>query len=566
MSVAKGIALLGVVLIGIALVVMRSEPTMAPAPPSPSELMFTTLHALPVTPTSGAALPTAIPEVNGIGLAVLDVDDDGTMELFVANGATLDDPESGPGCALIDTSPPWRDRTAEAGINITRWATSATPFDMDGDGDTDLHVTCIGPNVMLRNDGGTFTDITATSGLGNDGWGTCAAVGDIDGDGWTDLYVVNYLHWSFDDPVPPPMSFMGAQVLAGPRGLQPQHDALYINNRDGTFRDVSQAWGLHDIEAGFGLNAVITDFTGDGQQDILVGNDTTANRLLVRSSDPQQPTIIDRGFASGLSTNADGGEQATMGLAIGDTNGDGRPDVFSTNFSSDTNTLHESTDTGWWADRTQARGLGLHSRPLLGWSTCFQDLDGDADEDLLLVNGHVYPQATIKTMDSDWAQPPQRLHRDGDRFTIVELDDWTAHAGIRRAAVRGPSPNGPVLWVAGRDMALEHVILHGDPKTAPCTVSLLDDRPDIGNREAHGAHVRFDDGTSVQHRWITTSSPFQGGEPPLMWVHFGPHTPTHVECTVHWPDGGATVHHLDAPTPGTTLQLMRSHGTTINTP
>ncbi len=513
------------------------------------------------TSTSGADTPSQIVEVNGAGLALIDVDDDGNQELFIANGASLDAPEGGPGCALLSSFHGRGDITEAAGINLHRWATSATPFDLEGDGDSDLYVTCIGPDVMLRNDEGVFTDITASAGLGCDGWGTCAAAGDLDGDGWTDLYVVNYLHWDFDAPPPPPTRFMNTDVFAGPRGLAAEQDRVYLNNGDGTFRDVTTSSGLVALEPGYGLNALITDLDGNGTQDVLVGNDTTPNRLLCRAPGDTF-TLVDRAAQVGLATNADGSAQATMGMALGDVNHDGLPDVFSTNFSSDTNTLHVSDD-GFWVDRTQAFGLGLASRPFLGWTTWFHDLDLDGDEDLLVLNGHVYPGATMETMDSTWAQIPHVLLREGNRFALMPPDNgFTSEAVVARAGARGAVRSG--------DLSPSFALLprQGDLRvTAPVTytgarptvITLHDDSSNVGNREGHGAHLAIDVDGMCHHRWITTSSPFQGADAPQAHLLLPAQGAT---CTVYWPAGTATVHPLP---PGRTT-LVRSEGRPVAAP
>ena len=544
--IAKGIIGLTTLLIVAMLIVMSNR--QQTSRPLQAELPWWTQRSAPdFTPTCGDAMTNAIPEVNGAGLALIDVDGDGTLEIFVANGSTLDDPNAGLGCRVFKrTNNIWADITDEVGLDVHGWATSATPFDFDGDGDSDVYITRIGHDVLLRNDDGHFTDITAAAGIDSPGWGTAAAAGDVNGDGWTDLYIANYLAWDFKAPLPHDVRFMGVDVLAGPRGLAPQADVLYLNNADGTFEDVTVASGAADVPPKYALNAVITDFDGDGRSDVLVGNDTMPNVLLTHAEPVGEALrLVDTAMRRGLSTNADGGAQATMGLAIGDINDDGQPDVFSTNFSSDTNTLHASTGDGWFADRTQAYGLGLPSRPFLGWTVFLFDADLDGDEDLTIFNGHVYPTAGMDTMDSDYLQDVLLMQRNGDRFTRRTHADeqWADMPAIHRAAVLGvlDPMHGVELIAAPRGEPINVVQHTRQGPLHRITFQLHDDRPNVGNREGHGAHVTIDDGTRTQHRWITTSSAFQGASAPQVHVSIPSNVDT-LHVTVNWPDGPVTQH------------------------
>ncbi len=385
--------------------------------------------------TCGQDPSTQIVEVNGPGIALFDFDSDGDLDVFIANGATMDSPEDGPGCRLFRNELAetgglqFVDATAITNIDITRWATSATAFDIDGDGDPDLYVTCIGPDVLLRNDGGTFTDITQWAGVDVPNWSTGAAPGDVDSDGDLDLYVTRYVDWRFDAPPLPPVVFKGEQVLAGPAGLRPLPDVLLLNQGDGRFL---RETGL-DARPSFGLNAVVLDVDDDGATEILVGNDGMANHLLEYQNNIWHDVAHERGFA----TNMAGAEQATMGMALGDINGDGAADVFTSNFSSDTNTLLIQED-GHFVDRTNVYAIGGPSRARLGWTSRFIDLDHDGDEDLLTLNGHVYPNASNRTMDSDYRQRPLLLLREGDRFVPHNATTgWLAEARLDRAAAFG---------------------------------------------------------------------------------------------------------------------------------
>ncbi|MDG2291509.1 MAG: VCBS repeat-containing protein, partial [Phycisphaerales bacterium] len=388
------------------------------------------VHMRDVTGTSGlvftatcGTLPTSeILEANGGGMALLDFDRDGDLDLFIANGSTLNDPEHGPGSRLYencstDDTILFKDATSSSGIQITRWAMGAAAGDFDGDGHVDLYVTCHGPNVLLRNLGdGTFQDATRTADVAGNAWSTSAAFGDLDADGDLDLFVVNYLEFDPDQP-PARSQYKGNPVMGGPHGLPPTPDVLYENLGNGTFRNATEHSGVGAASPAFGLNLAILDMNDDGLLDVFVGNDSMPNHLWLQRPGDEGIRLDEHGQRQGIAANMDGHDQATMGVAIADVNGDSRPDVFTTNFSSDTNTLHIAAPDGLWDDRTSTMGLGLASRRMLGWASAFADLDHDGDEDLLMVNGHVYPQATLETMDSEYMQPPVLMIRDGQRFT-----------------------------------------------------------------------------------------------------------------------------------------------------
>ncbi|MDP6558479.1 MAG: VCBS repeat-containing protein, partial [Pirellulaceae bacterium] len=194
------------------------------------------------------------------------------------------------------------DMTEAAGIGLRRWATSATAADFDGDGDSDLYITCIGDDVLLLNEGGSFTDGTAAAGIAVPGWSTSAAPGDIDGDGDLDLYITRYIDWDFDAPPPPPVTFRGQQVIAGPAGMKPQADVLLLNRGDGTF---DRPDATASIPPAYGLNAVMLDVDGDGQLEVLVGNDGMSNQVLERS-DGTPLRLRDVGRERGFATNMSG--------------------------------------------------------------------------------------------------------------------------------------------------------------------------------------------------------------------------------------------------------------------
>jgi len=490
---------------------------------------------LDVTMTSGADPSTQILEVNGGGFGLIDYDRDGDLDLFVAIGATLADPEHGPGSRLYENLGEMRfaDVTAAAGIDLTRWAMGVAVGDFDGDGWDDLYVTCYGPNVLLRNTGGRFTDVTDDAGVGDPSWGTTAVFGDLDRDGDLDLYVVNYLEFDAADP-PPPSRFKGVHVMAGPHGLAARPDVLYENLGQGKFRDITDESGCRPKHSGYGLGAMIIDIDADGRQDILVGNDSMPNFLFHNLGSLRFEQVGNR---SGIAVNSDGGEQATMGIAVADVDGNGLPDFFSTNFSSDTNTLQINLDGRFFDDRTMQYGLGMISRPYLGWACGFGDLDHDGDEDLLMVNGHVYPQATMESMDSPYLQLPLLFERIGGRFTRVTDPDVGAFLGEPRrgrAALLADLDRDGDLDVVTGELNGPIRILRNDGASGPWLIVELND-PGSGNPRGIGARIEVEASGCVQRRWLVTGG-FQSSGAPQ--AHFGlpPSTET-VNVTVTWPSG-----------------------------
>jgi enediyne biosynthesis protein E4 len=546
-----------------------TRPATAPASDIPSlGFRFTDVTAasgLHMTVASGATPSTQVLEVKGGGLGVIDFDNDGDLDVFIPNGATMADPEHGPGARLYENlgNLTFRDVTAASGIDHHRWSFGVAVGDYDGDGLDDLYVCCYGPDVLWRNLGrGRFENATAAAHLGDEShWSAFAAFGDLDNDGDLDLYVVNYLEF---DVAKRPLTthFKGVEVMSGPFGLAAAPDLLYENLGDGTFRNVSELSGIAAVRPAYGLNVAILDFDGDHLADLFVGNDSQANNLFRNLGGFK---FKDVGREEGVATNSAGAEQATMGVAIADVDGNGRPDLYTTNFSSDSDTLHlnmprPSGVGSFFNDRTQAYGFGQVTAPFLGWACAFQDFDHDADEDLLVFHGHVYPQATRQTMDSDYRQTPLLFERAGRRFKRVEASvagAWLDEAHLDRSAVFADfDHDGDVDFIVTELNGPVRVLRNdvNPPADRWLVVSLADPRPGIHNRHGIGAKVEARTGDTTQSRWLVGGGPFQSNAPPRVHFGLGPGVNS-VDLVVTWP--GGEVQTVAGAAPGRIVRIER---------
>lgn len=524
----------------------RAPPSVPASLPTPaaSGLRFSLLPkaaGIDLVMTSGRMPSREIAEVNGGGVALFDYDRDGDVDVFLANGATLEAPEQGPGSRLYANrgDGTFEDVTARSGIDLRRWATGVAVGDYDGDGWDDLYVACFGANVLLRNEaagsGRRFADVTATAGVGDPAWSTSAAFGDLDGDGDLDLYVVNYLEF---DPRHPPRraSFKGVAVMAGPRGLRAQPDTLYENRGDGTFADRSATAGARVADGlDYGLVTLILDFDGDGLSDIFVGNDSTPNQLYRNLGALRFENVAE---ASGVAVSDQGLAQATMGLAVADVDGNGLPDLFNTAFSDDKNTLRLNLGGALFADRSVQFGLAAVSRPFLSWGCGFYDFDLDGDEDLFVTNGHVYPEVDGPEFGAFWAQEPLLFENRGRRFErATAAGEWQTRKAHGRAVAFGDLDGD-------RDVDILMTTLNGAPwvlrnETPPGRGLAIELRAPAPNGHAYGSVVELVTPVGVARRWITGGGSFQSVDEPV--AYFALAREARAKLRVRWPDGTRTV-------------------------
>jgi enediyne biosynthesis protein E4 len=348
-------------------------------------------------------------ETTGCGIAFYDYDNDGWLDIFIVNGWRLEGfPGSEPTSHLFrnNRDGTFTDVTAKAGLAHSGWGQGVCVGDYDNDGWDDLFVTYYGKNVLYHNNGdGTFTDVSQKAGVAGKGtrWNTGCAFVDYDRDGRLDLFVANYIDMDLATaPVPEsgPCLYKGVLVACGPPGLQGGKNILYHNNGDGTFTDVSEAAGIFRANGTYGLGVLTADFDNDGWPDIYVANDSTASALY---HNKKNGTFEDIAIDAGCALSPDGKPQAGMGVSAADYDLDGNLDLVKTNFAGDTPSLYHNLGGGNFEDATFTAGLGAHTQ-FLGWGCGFFDFDNDGWPDILICNGHVYPEVEQLKTEAGYAQ------------------------------------------------------------------------------------------------------------------------------------------------------------------
>ncbi len=494
-------------------------------------------------------------EATGSGVAILDYDRDGWPDIFLVNGTTMQGATASPHENDAPTSHlfhnnhdgTFTDVTVKAGLVSSGWGQGACVGDYDNDGYDDLYVTGYGKNRLFHNQGdGTFKEVAEQAGVAGTGkeWGTGCAFVDYDRDGRLDIAVANYVHFDLGHTPAPGEGagciWKGVPVMCGPRGLASAPNILFHNLGSARgadqvrFKDVTKASGIAQTTGHYCFSVTTLDYNDDGWADLYMACDSTP-AILYRNN--HNGTFTDVGADAGVAFNEDGREQAGMGSTAADYDGDGKIDIFKTNFSDDTSTLYHNNGDGTYNDLTFPAGLGVHTEAL-GWGTMFADVDNDGWPDLLVANGHVYPEVDSAKLGSFYREPRLLYNNVGNgKFKDISK---TSGPGLTEPR----SSRGLAIADLFNDGRLEAVINNLSDKPMLLVNLAKNQNHWLGlhligttsNRDAIGARATL---TSVKRLWVDevrSGSSYNSSND--LRLHFGLGRETHLTTLkVRWPSG-----------------------------
>jgi hypothetical protein len=482
------------------------------------------------------------------GVALADFDRDGLPDVFFVDSltvATAGDPGASRSALYRNLGGGrFEDITEKAGVAHVGWGMGVCTADVDGDGWEDMYVAALGGNHLFHNNGnGTFTDIAKEAGVAAGGWSTGCGFADYDRDGRLDLFVSRYVKIDLAN-LPAfgqgkTCEYRGIAVQCGPRGLPGDTDLLFHNDGNGHFTEVSQKAGVSDPRGYFGLGVAWFDVNDDGWPDLYVANDSTPNMLYVNQKDG---TFRDEAFPRGVAVSEDGAEQGSMGVALGSFDNSGRASLFVTNFSEEYNAFYKP-DGERFLDASFITRTAPASLPYVGWGTEFLDYDNDGLSDLIVVNGHVYPQMDQARRGASAGYRQRRLlyHNRGDG----SFDEVAAKYGAVLTEER--VSRGLAIGDLDNDGRIDVVIndLDGSPQVLKNVLSptghwlIVALRGRAPNTDAIGAVITVRANGTAQTRYVRSGTSYISQSE--MRQHFGLGSATTVESVdVRWPDGTHT--------------------------
>lgn len=476
-------------------------------------------------------------EQNGSGVALLDFDADGWLDLFFANGSHPDRPADQAGAThrLFRAVDAWRytEATAPAGLAETGFGMGCATGDFDSDGFVDLFLAGYDRNRLWQNNGdGTWSEAALPESLFDHRWSASATFADFDADGFPDLYVTNYVDYRFEDGAcftqhqPDPV-----MIPCGPLGRQGQPDTLLRNCGNGVFSDISDDSGISPFE-GKGLGVAVADFNGDSQLDIYVANDTTENLLFENQGNLE---FSETGLTNGVAFGADGRARSGMGVACGDCNGDGYFDLVVTNFQHEPYDLFFGSKNSGFVARNREMGLDAVTRPTLGFGVCFGDFDLDADLDLYIANGHVWNLSSLN-LGYQYAMPSQLLQNDqlqGFLDVSSTSGEWFRQPRVGRAATIGDLDNDGDEDLVVMSLETPVALLRNDSSMASGSVTFRLIGVESA-RDPRGVRVDIKVGGVWLTRRVTAGDSFQAAGSPQIVIAIEDRASIDV-IRVHWP-------------------------------
>jgi len=544
------------VVLGVALAA-ASAVALAQAPPAPSVLFRDVAREAGIVFQHQAAPEKKyIMESMSGGLALIDYDRDGLVDVYITNSLTVDtrnDPKAARSVLYRNLGGlRFEDVTDRAGVGHPGWAMGVCTGDADGDGRTDIYVTGLGRNYLYRNNGdGTFREIAEAAGVAGGGWSTGCGFADYDRDGRLDLFVSRYVSIDLDN-LPEfgkgtgkgegrgaTCQYRGVAVQCGPRGLPGESDFLFHNEGNGRFAEVSEKAGVGDTHEYYGLGIAWFDYNADGWPDLYVTNDSQPNYLY---ENQKNGTFKDVGFPAGVAVSEDGSEQGSMGVGLGDYLNVGRPSLFVTNFAEEYNALFRNDGTHF-TDVSFRSKTAPASLPLVMWGTAFLDYDADGWEDLMAVSGHVYPQMDqVKTGASAGYRQPKLLYHNNRDGTFAEVSrqygPLFTDNRVSRGLVAGDLDNDGRIDVVVNDLDGPAQVLHNELEGAGrwLIVSL---KGKGGNPDALGAVVTVKAGPLTMTRYVRSGTSYISQDD--VRSHFGLGAQPQADVVeVKWPDQTTT--------------------------
>lgn len=513
----------------------RCEPGSSPAPIRFADA--TGSSGIDFVHFDGASGRRYIVEYVSGGVALLDYDNDGLLDIYLLDGARLpgSDPKTPPRNRLYRNEGNWRftDVTDETGVGDSGHGLGVTAADLTRNGFQDIYVNNFGPNVLYQNNGdGTFTRTEQAAGVTNGdrvGAGVCCL--DINGNGHLDLFVANYVKFSYDEHVAP--THRGVPVYPSPLDHAPDPDSLFQNNGDGTFTDVSEESGIAK-HAGTGMGAVCFDFDQDGDTDIFVCNDVQANFLYRNDGEGRFEEV---GLLAGVAYDFSGVQQGSMGVDCGDYDGDGWLDLFKTTFQNEMPVMYRNSGHGFFEDVTVQTRVGASATTAVTWGTGLVDFDNDGHLDVFMASGHLMDNIAMQDASQQYATQNFVLRNRGNG-TFVDVTgqagDGLAVSAVSRGTAFGDLDNdgrvdGIVLNSRGQ------VTLLRNETESDCGWLQIRLRGTSSNPDGVGARVVVETGKRRWTREVHSGRGYQSHHGMKLHFGVGHHPdPTVDRVTVHW--------------------------------